>query len=77
MRPNIGRWLRNTIALPECAGHLNPANNIFAWNNNSSLWQTLRNACTGRTPRNLRVSRSSQIGYVDAQRGLQTLISAM
>jgi hypothetical protein len=28
-------------------------------------------------PRNLRVSRSSQIGYVDAQRGLQTLISAM
>jgi hypothetical protein len=44
---------------------------------NSSLWQTLRNACTGRTPRNLLVSRSSQIGYVDAQRGLQTLISAM
>ena len=77
MRPNIGRWLRNTIALPECAGHRNPANNIFAWNNNSSLWQTLRNACTGRTPRNLQVSRSSQMGYVDAQRGLQTLISAM
>jgi hypothetical protein len=27
MRPNIARWLWNTIALPEYAGHLNPANN--------------------------------------------------
>jgi hypothetical protein len=59
MRPNIARWLWNTIALPEYAGHLNPANNISAWKKNSWPWQMLRNACTGFMPPNLRVSRNS------------------
>ena len=43
MRPNIGRWLRNTIALPACAGHLTPANNASAFPAQRSL-QTLISA---------------------------------
>src|SRR5258705_13517347 len=73
MRLNIAPWLRNTITLPECAGHLNPANNTSAWKKNSWLWQILKNACTGCMPRNLRVSRSSPNKLVAAQRALQTL----
>ena len=31
LQPYIGRWLRNTTALPACAGHPNPASSTRAW----------------------------------------------
>jgi hypothetical protein len=59
MQPNIGRWLRNTIALPVCAGHLSPANSTSAWKKNSGRLRTVRNTCTGRVPRSMRAIRRS------------------
>ncbi len=53
MQPNIGRWPRNTIALPVCAGRLNPANSTCAGNKNSGRLRSARNACTGRVPRSM------------------------
>jgi hypothetical protein len=61
MQPNIGRWLRNTIALPVCAGHLSPANSTSAWKKNSGRLRTVRNTCTGmRAIR--RSSNSAEVG---------------
>jgi hypothetical protein len=34
LQPYIGRWLRNIIASPVCAGHPNPANSARAWKQN-------------------------------------------
>ena len=59
MQPNIGRWPRNTIALPVCAGRLNPANSTCAGNKNSGRLRSARNACTGRVPRSMRAIRRS------------------
>src|SRR5438105_3333703 len=59
MQPNIGRWLRNTIALPVCADHPNPGESTFAWKKNSGRLRTVRNACAGRAPRSMRAIRRS------------------
>ena len=48
-----------------------PANNTTAWKKNSWLWQILRNACSGHTPRNLRDSCRSTNRLVAPQRALQ------
>ena len=59
MQPTIGRWPRNTIALPVCAGHLNLANSIFALKRNSRHLLIMMNACTARPPRSMRAIRRS------------------
>jgi hypothetical protein len=57
MQSNIGRWLRNTIALPACAGHPNLANSTCAWKQNSGPLRTIRNARSTR--RIIRSTRAS------------------
>jgi hypothetical protein len=50
MQPTIGRWPRNTIALPVCAGHLNLANIIFGLKKTSRHLRIVKNACAARPP---------------------------
>jgi hypothetical protein len=71
MQPTIGRWPRNTIALPVCAGHLNLANAIFGLKRTLRHLRIVKNACTARPPRRSIRRSSIGVGHVTAEQRCQ------